>query len=32
MNAVARHFHTTPQELRELNGLPKGGLLVGQRH
>jgi membrane-bound lytic murein transglycosylase D len=29
MNAVARRFHTTPQELRELNDLPKGALLVG---
>jgi membrane-bound lytic murein transglycosylase D len=29
MNAVARRFHSTPQELRELNGLPQGGLLVG---
>lgn len=30
MNAVARRFHTTPQELRELNGLPaKGAILVG---
>ncbi len=29
MNSLARHFHTTSQELRELNSLPKGGLLVG---
>ncbi len=29
MNMVARRFHTTPQELRELNNLPKGALLVG---
>jgi membrane-bound lytic murein transglycosylase D len=30
MNAVARRFRTTPQELRELNGLPaKGAILVG---
>jgi membrane-bound lytic murein transglycosylase D len=29
MNLVARRFHTSPQELRELNDLPKGGLLVG---
>jgi membrane-bound lytic murein transglycosylase D len=29
MNAVARRFHSTPQELRELNDLPKGALLVG---
>jgi membrane-bound lytic murein transglycosylase D len=30
MNAVARRFHSTPQELRDLNSLPpKGGLLVG---
>ena len=29
MNAVARRFHTTTQELREMNSLPKGALLVG---
>ena len=29
MNAVAKRFHSSPQELRELNNLPKGGLLVG---
>ncbi|MEJ0005362.1 MAG: LysM peptidoglycan-binding domain-containing protein [Steroidobacteraceae bacterium] len=30
MNGVARRFHTTAQELRELNELPvKGGLVVG---
>ena len=29
MNAVARRFHTTSQDLRELNNLPKGALLVG---
>ena len=30
MNVVAKRFHTSPQELRELNDLPaKGGLLVG---
>jgi membrane-bound lytic murein transglycosylase D len=29
LNAVARRFHTTPQELRELNDLPKGPPLVG---
>jgi membrane-bound lytic murein transglycosylase D len=29
LTAVARRFHSTPQELRELNQLPKGALLVG---
>jgi membrane-bound lytic murein transglycosylase D len=29
MNAVARRFHSSPQELRELNQLPAGALLVG---
>ncbi len=29
MNGVARRFHTTTQDLRELNNLPKGALLVG---
>ncbi len=29
VNMVARRFRTTPQELRELNDVPKGALLVG---
>jgi membrane-bound lytic murein transglycosylase D len=29
VNLVARRFHTTAQDLRELNNLPKGALLVG---
>ncbi|HEX3835768.1 MAG TPA: LysM peptidoglycan-binding domain-containing protein [Steroidobacteraceae bacterium] len=29
VNLVARHFRTTAQDLRELNNLPKGALLVG---
>ena len=29
MNRVARRFHTTAQELRELNDLPRGALQVG---
>jgi membrane-bound lytic murein transglycosylase D len=29
MNMVARRFRTTAQELRELNNLPQGALLVG---
>jgi membrane-bound lytic murein transglycosylase D len=29
MNAVAKRFRTSPQELRELNGLPAGALRVG---
>jgi membrane-bound lytic murein transglycosylase D len=29
MNAVARRFHITTQDLRELNNQPKGALLVG---
>jgi len=29
VNLVAKRFHTTPQELRELNDLPKGALQVG---
>jgi membrane-bound lytic murein transglycosylase D len=29
LTAVARRFHSTPQELRELNQLPQGALLVG---
>jgi membrane-bound lytic murein transglycosylase D len=29
VNRVARRFHTTAQELRELNALPRGALLVG---
>ncbi|MGC1458243.1 MAG: LysM peptidoglycan-binding domain-containing protein [Steroidobacteraceae bacterium] len=29
MNGVARRFHTTTQDLRELNNLPKGALIVG---